>query len=224
MFRFAVALCFVALPALAQTTGTIQGIIKDDSGNPVPKAYTVATRQSPLDHSTFGAVSDSTGAIAFNGIPAGLYSLCVHMPGTSYLNPCLWANDTKVNIAAGETVSNVAIVVTGGSLLQVRINDPQGLLTASDDLLLGVYVGSGIFQPMRLAASDPSGRTYDVAVPLSTQIRLTVTSKHLQLSNSGGVSLPGSASPVAASATTMSLPAQSSSKGAPVVLTITGRN
>jgi hypothetical protein len=210
--------------AFCQSSGTIQGTIKDDSGNPVAKAYTVATRQSPLDHSTYGSnLSDASGAFAFTGLPAGLYSLCVHTPGGSYLNPCQWAKDTQVNVGPDETVSNVQISVTTGSLFQVRINDPHGILTASDDLMVGVYLASGIFQPMRLAASDPSGRTYDAAVPLSTQIRLFLTSTHLQLSNSSGNGLPSSASPIAATATTMALPGQSQAKGTPVVFTISGR-
>jgi hypothetical protein len=76
---------------------------------------------------------------------------------------------------------------------------------------------------MRLASSDANDRVYDVAVPLSSSIRATLISSHLQIADDNGVSLaPASPSGPATSAT-LNIPAPSSSHPPPRVYTVTGR-
>jgi hypothetical protein len=225
----AFALLLLVYPAFSQAVGNLQGTVTDDSGAPVPKAIAVATLQSPTDHSAYSVISDAKGVFAFNNLPAGKYSVCVHTPGGAQLNPCQWSSPTQVTLASAQNIPNEVITVTKGSLLQVRINDPQRVLTLADDLMVGIYLPTGLFQPLRLAESDPTGRTYDSAVPLATQIRLSVISTHLQIADSGGHALgmqalpAGSFAPTAATSSTVSLPAQAAVNPPTVNFTITGR-
>jgi hypothetical protein len=217
------------LYAFAQSVGHIQGTVNDDSGHPVPAAYAVATFQSSNSHATYNTVTGPKGDFSFKNLPAGTYSICVHVPGGPHLNSCQWSQTTQVTVAAGQTLANQTITLTKGALLQVRVDDPQKILTPADDLIIGVYLPSGLFHPLRLAASDATGRTYDAAVPLATQLRLSVHSSHLVIVDGQGkglapIALPkGNSTPPAATSGNITLPGRSGVNGPPLALTITSR-
>jgi hypothetical protein len=228
MFKIPSGILFVSL-AFAQSVGHIQGTVNDDSGHPVAGGFAVATLQSPTSHATFNAVTGPKGEFAFKNLPAGTYSICVHVPGGPHLNSCDWSKAAQVTVAAGQTLANQSITLTKGALIQVRLDDPNKILTPKDDVMIGVYLPSGLFQPMRLAGSDPGGRTYDIAVPLSTGVRLGVHSSHLVISDDKGkgfspTALPkGNSAPTVATSGTLNLPGQSAFNGPPLTLTVIGR-
>jgi hypothetical protein len=174
-------------------------------------------------------VTGPKGEFAFKNLPPGNYSICVHVPGGPHLNSCQWSQATQVTVASGQTLANQTITLTKGALLQVRLADPNKILTPKDDVMIGVYLPSGLFQPLRLAASDPAGRTYDAAVPLSTQVRLSVHSSHLLISDDQGKGLAplplpkGNTAPAVATSGVIVLPGRSGFNGPPLTLTIAGR-
>jgi len=65
------ALCLVCLPALAQTTGTIRGHIKDAEGNPLPGVTVTGTSQGRGISRT--VVSGETGSFALPALPVEVY-------------------------------------------------------------------------------------------------------------------------------------------------------
>jgi hypothetical protein len=213
----------------AQSVGHIQGTVTDDSGRPVAGGYAVATVQSTTSHATYNGVTGPNGEFTFKNLPPGRYSVCVHVPGGPHLNSCQWTQAPQFTVTAGQTLANQTITLTKGSLLQVRLADPNKLLTTTDDVMIGVYLPSGLFQPLRLAGSDPTGRTYDAAVPLSTQVRLSVHSSHVVIVDDQGrglnpLPLPkGNSAPAVATSGTITLPGRSGFTGPPLTLTVTGR-
>jgi hypothetical protein len=76
---------------------------------------------------------------------------------------------------------------------------------------------------MRLASSDATGRTYDVAVPLKTSIRLNIISSHLRISDDKSNSLAPTTLTPSATSSTVTFPGQSALHGPPVTFTVTGR-
>jgi hypothetical protein len=215
--------------AFAQSGGKIQGTVTDDSGKPVLGAYAVATFQSQADHSTYSAVTDAKGAYSFGSLPAGKYSICIHTPGGPHLNNCQWATESQATVAGGQTVSAPTIAVTEGALLQIRLDDPKKSISPSDDILVGISLPN-TFQPMRLASSDATGRTYDAAVPKKTPVKVTVISTHVQMTDDKGngmgpqASVQAGASPTsAATLTVLTLQSPSAVNGPPITLTVTGR-
>jgi len=148
------ALLFLAASAVsAQTTGVIQGVINDDSGQAVSSVYVVAV-SATAGGKQFIAATGSNGAFSISGVAPGTYSVCVQEPGGAHLDPCLWAAPVRVQVAAGQTVSNPPIIAVKGTLLQVVVNDPGGLWKSgygSPGIVLGVILPSSLFQPMRLA-------------------------------------------------------------------------
>jgi len=214
----------------AQTTGKVQGVVNDDSAKPVPGAYVVATLESPTDHSSFSVVTGPQGNYLFNGLPAGKYSICVHAPGGPSLNNCQWASASEVTVSANQTVSNSPIAVVEGAVVQIRLSDPQKLIGPADDIMIGMYLPSGLFQPLRQAAGDATGRTYDVAVPKKGQVKIGVVSTHLVIADDRGNSLGarpagqgGNSTSVAATAGAVTITAQTTVSGPPITFTVTGR-
>jgi hypothetical protein len=215
--------------AFSQTTARIQGVVNDDAGKPVSGVYAVATAQSATDHSTYSAVTNNKGEYSFDNLKPGKYSICVQSPGGPHLGNCQWATTAQATVAAAQTLAGQNITVTQGAVFQLRIDDPKKLIAATDDILAGIYLPSGLFQPMRLAATDPTGRTYDVAVPQKSSFRLAVISSHLLMSDDKGNGLgpkavtPNSTAPSPATSVTLTLQGPSAVSGPPTTVTVTGR-
>lgn len=75
---------FLAVPAFSGVqaggeTVSLHGVVKDDSGNPLPGVEMMLTRQS--DGRIFTARTDVDGRYAFTGLTAGIYDLRAVLPG-----------------------------------------------------------------------------------------------------------------------------------------------
>src|SRR6266550_4589116 len=91
MHRIWIALCVFNAISLAQTgTGAIQGTVIDRATNkPIGGAIVTAIRKGlPPASGTVKSAAD--GAFQIQNLSSGAYSLCVQVPGSSYLNPCQW--------------------------------------------------------------------------------------------------------------------------------------
>src|SRR5215470_14388356 len=69
----------VSVPALAQTTGSIEGTLTDSSGSPLPGASVEIKSPSLLGTRT--AVTNADGRYRFPAIPPGTYSLTATLSG-----------------------------------------------------------------------------------------------------------------------------------------------
>jgi hypothetical protein len=159
-------------------------VVKDDSGKPVAGAVAVATGIGTSSHQSHTVTTTASGAYSFTGLEPGNYQVCVQVPGGPNLDPCQWSTPTPIAVASGATTANQTTTAVKGAVLQVRINDPQQLLatdksTSASDIVVGVLLPQALFQPMRLATSDATGRTYDAAIPLGVPIRVQIHSRHL---------------------------------------------
>jgi hypothetical protein len=118
--------------------------------------------------------------------------------------------------------------------LQVRINDPQKLMAtnksaSASDIVVGILLPQALFQPMRLASSDTTGRTYDIAIPMVMPIRVQIHSSHLQIADSQGGSLgpvnaaPGSGVAAMASASTLTVKVPAGTASQTMTFSVTGK-
>ena len=209
--------------------GRIQGSVTDDSGNTIAGAFAVATAQSGNDHSTYTSVTGKSGEYSLDNLKPGTYTLCVHKPGGPHINACQWSTGSQFTLGKGETLSNQTVAVVAGALLQIHIADPGKLMGASDDLLIGVLLPTGLIQPMRLASLDPTGRTYDIAVPKQTPLRVSINSTQFQIVDNNGSGLSphpsagNSSAGGVATGSVVTLPAPSAVNGPPITFTVTGR-
>jgi|SRR5271157_1180306 len=205
-----VILCVVLPLGWGQTAakGGIQGVVKDDSGKPVAGAIAVATGVGTSTHQSHTVTTTAAGAYNFTGLEPGQYLVCVQTPGGANLDPCQWSKPAPITVSSGATTANQATTAVKGALIQVRINDPLKLLDAgkgasAGDIIVGVLLPQALLQPMRLASSDSTGRTYDGAIPTGTPVRVQIHSAHVQIADSLGASLAPVSAAGGASAASM---------------------
>jgi len=148
MFLRASSLTLLLTSSAFSQSSRIQGVVNDDAGKNPSGVYVVATTQSPTDHHTYSALTGPNGAYTIGNLPSGKYTLCLQAPGGSHLNNCQYAMPIQVTVAASQTVTQ-NISVSGGGIFQLRLADPNRLSTPTDDILLGVYLPTGLFHPMR---------------------------------------------------------------------------
>jgi hypothetical protein len=113
------SLCFVvaALSTYAQSDGTVAGIVRDQSKNPIPKAIVTITNLD--DKSTKAATADEHGAYTISGVKPGKYSIAADAVG--FTDGVVASVDVPARETANVDLSMVAKsggppvnVVTGG--------------------------------------------------------------------------------------------------------------
>ena len=164
--------------------GGIQGKVLDDAGQPVASVYVVAAPTTQGARNAYSATTSGSGDFSIDQAAAGPYKLCVQAPRTAYLDPCVWSVPTQVTITAGQVASNTNLRVSKGSVLRVRVDDPgQHLARGEGAVLLGFVVPAGRFQPLTVGAADPSGKTFEAAIPFDKAVRLELASNGIQLAD-----------------------------------------
>jgi hypothetical protein len=216
--------CLLALSsAFAQpsaTVGTLQGLVTDGQGAPLPGAQVRYRRlykwvagngrqpvPAPGEAVVRAVVSvDANGAFLLTGLPAGDYAFCGSVPALPFLDPCKWAVEPRVTIAAGGT-SKYTLVLARGVFLKVRVNDPMHLLPPVKDgpmragnLIVGVRFGNGAFLGAENTGVDSAGRDYQMIIPADMPLKLWLFSRHVVLAdtNAKAVDTSGAALPLQA--------------------------
>jgi len=197
-----VAVVAVAACAFAQSSGGIQGVISDESGQLLAGAYVIASPVKP--GTTLMAVSNSGGQYSLAQAPSGNYMICVQVPHSiyqpvgpfanaviNYVDSCYWSAPTQVTVTAGQVAANINVRMVKGSVVHVRLNDPGKHMAGGEGVVLvGVVGPSSRWHPLNVASSDASGRTLELAIPFNIAMRLEVNGGRLQLADEGGVALP----------------------------------
>lgn len=166
------ALClFVVSPAAAQIqTGTILGVVSDDSGAVMP-GVTVTLTGEGLIGGPQSAVSDVTGSYRFDRLPPGTYGVKFELQGFKVVDRA----DIRVNASFTATINaklevgslTETITVTGASpTVDTRSTLQQTVMT--EEVLEGVPTGR---DPWSLAKLIPGVQvaTYDVGGTQSIQ-------------------------------------------------------
>jgi hypothetical protein len=187
------AALFVATATLlaAQQDSQVAGRVLDPGGAGVANA---AVSLFPMAAGgSIDATSNASGAFTMTGVPAGSYRMCVQAAAGDFLNPCQSGDEpATVDVSAGQRVNGVEIRLRRGKRIDIRIDDPQGTLAASENptvnaqVLVGVWGPNGLFQPASVMSSDVSGRTHSLVVPLDTDLKLTVSGRKLVIDDEAG--------------------------------------
>jgi hypothetical protein len=231
MQRIAWGVIVCAYGALAQN-GAIRGKVGDDAGKSLNGAQVVIASQDLKNRTALNTKTTAQGDYEFANVPPGRYSICVQNPKGEHLGSCNWSTAAQLVVTAGQTWDHPPITIVRAAVLELRIDDPKGLITHTDNIRVQVLLPSGLPELMRLAASDPGGRTYEIPVPLNTAVRIQVLSASLLMKDHKGIVLddnPGRRNPANASTTSFAtnavvgLPAQAAFKGSPIRFTVTGR-
>jgi hypothetical protein len=125
-------------------------------------------------------LSGGNGQFEIDGLPVGTYQICVEKRSAALLNPCVWADKQQTaTVAAGKTVSGVAVVAQQGVTITVRVDDVKGLMAsnpAKDDILIGVGHGKSPFIMAAVESRDGAGKTMSLVVPSAQAANISVFS------------------------------------------------
>jgi hypothetical protein len=189
----------------------VTGGIRDDSGQLVPGAFVEIHRIVDLVRDKFGRTisrgpdfgssvqAAADGSFAFNSVPEGRYFLCGYTHVSGYLSNCEW--NTTAPTTALQASSNIAaasIVLRKGTVIQVIVNDPRGLVkpfTGLSPRATGHYVfpsvrtATGYFGMARFTGGTASQHTYSVTIPTSASVQLFFDTD-LSLTDAMGRNIP----------------------------------
>jgi len=185
-------------------SGTIAGAVVDAQGKPLAGVVVTYLRAPdlaapPAALVSGGAESDSHGAFSFNKLPAGTYLLCAASlsPALSLLDICEWTmTPPSVVLAVGQMVTGVTLPMTVGLNLQVRVNDPNGLLAnglahkQGAFLIAGVWDAHGLFHMARLRSFDAGGQNLALTAPFGQTYRLDVSASGVVVQSPNGTNFP----------------------------------
>lgn len=123
-------LCFGAVSAHGQETGSIAGTVLDPSGKPSNLALVRAVRLQPTRWTSLETVVDEKGGFTIRALAPGEYMLCaVTDPARLQVDPCFWMQPAAKPITvAGRPVTGQTVQLEEGKIVTVRIRDPKGLL------------------------------------------------------------------------------------------------
>jgi Carboxypeptidase regulatory-like domain len=115
---FALAAAFVALPAAAQQTGMLSGIVRDPQGGVLP-GVTVSILSPALIGGARNAVTGTGGGYQFSDLPPGTYSVTYELAGFSTLKRedirILVAQTTRLDVELAVGALQETVIVTGQS-------------------------------------------------------------------------------------------------------------
>src|SRR5664279_6285992 len=119
----AVVVSALALPAAAQTTGSIDGVVSDTGGAPLPGAKVEA--KSPSLQGVRSAVSDVAGRYRFSAIPPGTYSVTAMLAGfrTVQRNGVVVTLDGSASVPFRLDISKTSEIVVTGEMPVVDTTD-----------------------------------------------------------------------------------------------------
>lgn len=219
--------CLFGSLAVAQSTSATGGVqisITDEHSQVIPNAVVqyrriprttlvtstraVSEMPAPGEAIVGGTVvADQNGRIGLQSLPAGNYMLCATVPSAAYLDPCIWEQPISVTVSANSTTSQ-QLVLTKGVLLNVRVNDPLGILPHVKDgiwtprrLLIGVVYANGAYQGVANTNVDATGRDYQLIIPAGVPLTLRIFSNHVAITDQTGSSVDISGSQIPFEAT-----------------------
>lgn len=206
------SLTFACASHLVAQTASISGMITTPAGLGLP-GVTVYARTIPkgLEQKRRPAVSNTTvgsaltgtnGQFTISNVPIGTYFLCPSLPGSTYLNPCLWSDTIPIaNVTAAGPVTGITAAMQAGKTVRLDLLFPPALYSLAANKLeidksLVLVWSPNITGPIfpSVIADHSGGRLFSVAVPPNSSLQLVVHSSRLSLTDTND--LPLRAGPV----------------------------
>ncbi len=119
---FAAALSLGLLAAQSpQSNNSVK--IKDEDGNNIANP-TVQLLNATDDSKSKKGDGDYKADFAPANLADGDYKVCVNMPATLFINPCLWKNNPPiVNVKNGKLPANFSVTAERGVSFKIHVND-----------------------------------------------------------------------------------------------------
>jgi len=186
-----------AQPVATQTAATL-AVQVAAQGSDSPSGLVVVASLSMPDTAAgysgpraFASLTNATGFVSFAGLPFGVYSVCVEPQNQIFVEPCRWSTPTTTHLTSQSSSGTLSLTVQRGIPVEIRVDDPEGLLSQSSTghgLLVGVYTPAG---PVRLrpAAQDSGGVNYRIIAPPSVAASIQMSAGGLSILDATGTAV-----------------------------------
>jgi hypothetical protein len=195
-WRFGIILSalIISCTSWAQTTATL-AVQVAAQGSDSPAGLVVVASLSVPDTAigfsgqrAFASVTNATGQVSFTGLPFGIYSVCVEPQNQLFVEPCRWSPPATVHLTSQNAGGTVNLAVQRGIPVDIRIDDPDGLLSSSaavPAVVARIVTPQG---PLHLqpAAQDPGGINYRIIAPPSVAASIQIFAGALNILDGTG--------------------------------------
>jgi len=158
----------VTLP-LALSTGVATVVSTPITNVASPSGFTVVATLSVPDAvadfsgpRVFSGTTDTTGSASFSGLPFGVYSVCVEPLDGIHVSPCQWAQPPTLHVTSQQASGTLNLILQLGVPVDIRIDDPDSLLSQGIDVGIATPQGHQHLIPM---VQDSTGTNYRMIVP-----------------------------------------------------------
>jgi hypothetical protein len=164
LFSIAVLVSLAAPLALAQTTGTVSGVVRNPEGGALPGVtVTISGEQLPLGRTAY---SLSDGSFQFVGLIPGEYRLKAELPGLGAYEQNVvvsLSKDTEVRPVLRVTATAAVEVTAATPLVDTKASDISQVTTS--ETLRKLPLGGSYTATFQLAAGVPENTTTAVSAP-----------------------------------------------------------
>jgi hypothetical protein len=163
-------------------TGSIQGLVLNPTGEPVPGAmiWAIRTFSTTLVSAPImvSVNTDTKGTYTFPALAPGSYRICVGAEGAMLLDPCSWSMNPPIwNLESGQSAT-LNIPLMAGAFVHVRVDDPSGAMTKLEQSSKGsaLIVSGALSSGQRIhfleVVTEATGRTFRALVPVGNSVQV----------------------------------------------------
>lgn len=144
------------LAAQSQPSGTLSGLVVDDSSRPIancPVGYNNLMGLKPFKGvRRVGAVvkTDAAGKFQALNLPHGTYYVCAIGAAREHLKACTF-------VGVWQNPREARVVVPTGALLRILVKDPSGRILPATRFAVGVFYGQGTIKAATLVKQGGDG-------------------------------------------------------------------
>jgi hypothetical protein len=197
MCNRATVLIAASLFPLQAVAATITGKVVDTANRAVVAASVMisevpTTQSKPANMKGAFIRTAADGSFSFGNLEAGTYLLCAQVPKGTLLNTCQWTTSLPhVILASATATSSITLTMRPGYRVPIRVDDPQGLLSANEGKRPGAHLLVGVqggyhFETADIDSTDSAGRNISVLVPFDVAVSVTVQSAFFKLQDAVG--------------------------------------
>lgn len=173
---------------------TVEVAVVSDKGVPIPSAKVSLHRVNgpagpPL---TASSGTDRKGVIEASDEVG--WKVCASAVLQKYFDTCIWENEVPqdVRVAPGTAKVSPTVTLRTGAMLRFQVSDPESVLGSTPDagLEIGVITDQGRYYQAG-ASFDKESRSidYEILVPSGLNLRLSIASFGLSVTDESGVPL-----------------------------------
>ena len=193
--HFGIILSALAIPcaAWAQTSGSLAVQVNVPSGSPaglvVVASFSFPDTAAGLSGPrAFASVTNTAGQISFTGLPFGVYSVCAEPANGILIEQCQWAPPVTARLTSQNPAGSVNLTVPMGIPVDIRIDDPGGLLSTpatNQGLSVSVATPAGPWR-LRPVIQDSGGVNYRIIAPPNVAASFQIAAGSLRIVDGTG--------------------------------------